>query len=142
MAKAQNKTKATEESVEGFIDKQPDPTVREDCRTLLKLMKRVTKAEPKLWSNGMIGFGDLRYRSPATGREGDWFKAGFSPRKANLTIMGMTGYLQFPALLKKLGPYKTSGGCLYIKRLKDVDLKVLEELVAKEMVASQKVFAK
>ena len=128
MAKAANKTKATSQSVDAFVDALADESIREDCRVLLKMMKRITGNEPRLWSNGIVGFGDYHYKS-ASGREGDWFMVGFSPRKANLTITSTCGYDRFPDLIKKLGPHKTGGGCLYIKRLKDVDLSVLEQLM-------------
>ncbi len=91
-------------------------------------MKRVTRAEPKIWGPSIIGFGDYRYKYES-GREGDWFLAGFSPRKQNLTLYIFGGFPRYDELMKKLGKYKTGKSCLYIKRIDDIDLATLEELV-------------
>jgi hypothetical protein len=82
-----------------------------------------------MWGTSIIGFGDVRYKSPSSGREVDWFKIGFSPRKANLTIYLINMQLYAEAL-KKLGKHKTGGGCLYINKLDDVDIKLLEKIIA------------
>lgn len=87
------------------------------------------KEEPKMWGSSLIGFGKKRYKSPATGREVDWFKMGFSPRKANLSLHLTINIAVHNDLLKKLGRYKTGVGCLYINKLDDVDIKVLEKLI-------------
>jgi hypothetical protein len=123
---AELKTKVTKASVDQFLQGINDEKKREDCYQILKIMKRATKAEPKMWGSSIIGFGDYHYVY-ASGREGDWFVTGFSPRAQNLTLYSMGGF--DPELLKKLGKYKTGKGCLYIKRLEDVDLKVLDELI-------------
>ena len=102
---AEIKTKPTGESVEDFINKVPDKQKREDSFAILEMMKKASKTEPKMWGSGLIGFGDLRYKSPATGREVDWFTIGFSPRKANLSIyLGMDVQVH-AAALKKLGKH-------------------------------------
>ena len=123
------KTKENEASVEDFINSVPDETKREDCRTLVKLMKKATKEEPKMWGASMIGFGNKRFKSPNTGREVDWFIIGFSPRKANLSLNLVLNIQQYADLLSKMGKHKTGVGCLYINKLADVDLKILEELI-------------
>lgn len=129
MAKpAEIKTKPTDVSVEDFIAKVPDEKKRKDSFTLLKLMEKVSKEKPKMWGASIIGFGDKRYKSPSSGREVDWFRVGFSPRKANLTVY-LIGLQSHTDALKKLGKYKAGGGCLYINKLEDVDIKVLEGMI-------------
>lgn len=126
---AEIKTRQTESSVEDFIGKLLDEQKRADCLTILKLMKKATKEEPKMWGASMIGFGKLRYKSPASGREVDWFKIGFAPRKANISLHLILDVKQQAAMLEKLGKHKTGLGCLYINKLADVDVKVLEALI-------------
>jgi hypothetical protein len=129
MAKsAELKTKVNKASVEGFLNTVKDETVRNDCFEILKMMKQVTKEEPKMWGASIVGFGSYHYKGKS-GREGDWMLTGFSPRKQNLTLYLMGGFDTHKDLLKKLGKFTTSVGCLYIKRLGDVDKKVLKELV-------------
>jgi hypothetical protein len=131
MAKsAELKTKVNEASVEGFLNSVKDEQTRADCFEILKIMKQVTKEEPKMWGSSIIGFGSYHYKG-ASGREGDWMLTGFSPRKQNLTLYLMGGFDTHVDLLKKLGKHKTSVGCLYIKKLEDVDVKVLKELIKK-----------
>lgn len=131
MAKtAELKTKKNDASVAGFIDAIKDESVRKDCLEILKMMKSATKAEPKMWGASIVGFGDYHYKSPATGREGDWFAAGFSPRKQNLTLYLMGGLDMHKAALKKLGKHTTGVGCLYIKKLADVDKTVLKSIIS------------
>jgi hypothetical protein len=125
------KTKETTSSVEDFINTVPDEQKRKDSFTLVKLMQKATKEKPKLWGTAIIGFGNKRFQSPTSGREVDWFKVGFSPRKASLSLY-LPPFLDVKvrsALLKKLGKHKTDGGCIYINKLQDVDAKVLEELI-------------
>ena len=130
MAKsAELKTKVNNASVEGFLNSVKDEQTREDCFEILKMMKQVTKEEPKMWGSSIVGFGSYHYKG-ASGREGDWMLTGFSPRKQNLSLYLMHGFDEQKDLLKKLGKHKTSMGCLYIKKLDDVDKKVLKELVA------------
>lgn len=127
------KTKENDESVEDFIGNIKNEQQRKDSMVILKLMKKVSKEKPKMWGASMIGFGNKRYKSPATGREVDWFKIGFSPRKTNLSLHLILDMKENAALFKKLGKHKTGVGCLYINKLEDIDLKVLELLVAASM---------
>jgi hypothetical protein len=141
MAKnAELKTKVNEASVEGFLNSVTDEQDRKDCFELLKMMKQVTKEEPKMWGASIVGFGSYHYKG-ASGREGDWFLTGFSPRKQNLTLYLNHGFDVHKDLLKKLGKYKTGMGCLYVKKLDDVDKKVLKELVT-ESVKRMKTLSK
>lgn len=129
MAKAVLKTKETASSVDAFLAKQPAETVA-DCRVIMALMKKATGEEPKLWGPSIVGYGRYAYKYD-TGREGEWMVTGFSPRKANMTLYIMTGFEKETALLQKLGKHTTGKSCLYIKKLSDVDLKVLESLIVK-----------
>ena len=125
---AELKTKETGASVEAFLRSVPDAERRRDCRAVVDLMRRATRAEPRMWGPSIVGFGRRHYRYES-GREGDWFVAGFSPRKANLTLY-LTSYFDGrDALIRKLGKCKAGRACLYINRLADVDLDVLEKLV-------------
>ncbi len=126
---AEIKTKPTAASVEDFINKIDDEQKRKDSFTLLELMKKITGEEPVLWSSSIIGFGNKRYKSAATGREVDWLRIGFSPRKANLSLYISVGIKEHADALEKLGKYKTGVGCLYINKLADVDMKVLEAMI-------------
>jgi len=124
------KTKPTAASVEDFINSVADEQKRKDSFVLLELMKKASGETPTLWSNSIIGFGNKRYKSPATGREVDWLKIGFAPRKANLSLYISVGIAAHAEALEKLGKHKTGVGCLYINKLEDVDLKVLTEMIA------------
>lgn len=123
------KTKATDSSVEDFIIALSDEQKRKDSAQLITLMQKVSKENPKMWGSAIIGFGIKRYKSPKTGREVDWFKIGFSPRKANLSLHLVFDMKAHADLLSKLGKHKTGAGCLYVNKLEDVDLKVLEKLI-------------
>lgn len=125
---AELKTKQTEASVEDFLNTVKDEQTRRDCLEISKMMKQVTRSEPKMWGSSIVGFGSRRLKY-ASGRELDWMLTGFSPRKANITLYILGGFEKQEDLLKKLGKYTTGKGCLYIKKLKDVDTKVLKELV-------------
>lgn len=127
---AEIKTKPTASSVEGFIDSVADEQKRKDSYIILNMMKKATGEKPKMWGSSIIGFGELRYKSPATGREVDWFNIGFSPRKANLSLHLTVDIKKHAEVLEKLGKHKTGAGCLYINKLADVDLEVLENLIA------------
>jgi hypothetical protein len=129
---AELKTKPNEESVIDFLQSVPDERKREDSFAILELMKEVTGQEPKMWGDSIIGFGNYHYKY-ASGREGDWFVTGFSPRKQNLTLYIMSGFDEYEALLKKLGKYKTGKSCLYVNRLADVDMAVMKELIRKSV---------
>jgi hypothetical protein len=126
---AEIKTKETTASVEDFISTVKDEKKRKDSFVLLKLMQKAAKEKPKMWGSSMIGFGNKRYKSPATGREVDWFLIGFSPRKSNFSLHLVLDLKKHAAELKKLGKHKAGVGCLYINKLDDIDLKVLEKLI-------------
>lgn len=126
---AEIKTKENSASVTAFIDGIADEQKRKDSHAVLKMMEKATKQKPKMWGSSMIGFGNVRYKSPATGREVDWFKIGFSPRKSNLSLHLIIDMKKHAAVLDKLGKHKTGKGCLYINKLDDVDMKVLEKLI-------------
>lgn len=132
---AELKTKATDASVDEFLQGIEDEKKRADCYQILEIMKKATKSEPKMWGTSIIGFGDYHYKYE-TGRENDWFITGFSPRKQNLTLYMMGGFDR--ETLQKLGKYKTGKGCLYINKIEDVDTKVLEELVTKSIKSLEK----
>lgn len=123
------KTKATRVSPKAFLDKQADEGRRKDCARLVQIMKKATGEEPRMWGASMVGFGQYHYRYES-GHEGDTFVIGFAPRKTDLTLYLPGAIQKSPDLLGKLGKHKTGKGCLYIKRLDDVDLGVLERLVA------------
>ncbi len=125
------KTLVNDASVEDFINKVPDETRKQDGFALLKLFKKITGLEPKMWGASIIGFGQYHYKSAKSRQEGDWMLTGFSPRKQNLALYLMLGFTDYTDLLNKLGKHKTGMGCLYINKLADVDMKVLEKLIEK-----------
>lgn len=127
---AEIKTKPTVASVADFIDALESEQKRNDSLLLLDLMQKASGEAPVLWSNAIIGFGNKRYKSAATGREVDWLKIGFAPRKANLSLYLTVSIAEHAALLEKLGKHKTGVGCLYINKLDDIDLGVLEKMIA------------
>jgi hypothetical protein len=128
---AELKTKPTKTSVTEFLASVPDASTRKDCKTLIAMMRKATKSAPKMWGPSIVGFGDYHYKYE-TGREADWFRAGFSPRKNALTLYGL-GWQSQPDLMSKLGKCKTGKGCLYIKQLSDVDTKVLGQLIERSV---------
>ncbi len=125
---AENKTKPTEIDPTDFIGSVEHDTRREDAETLLELMSKLTGYKPKMWGPSIVGFGRYHYEYES-GREGDWMMVGFSPRKANQVIYLMPGYLDLDDQLSRLGKHKIGKSCLYINKLADVDLSVLEEMV-------------
>jgi hypothetical protein len=126
---AQIKTKPTTESVEEFLNKIPEEQKRKDSFKVMEMMKKATGEEPVLWGSSIIGFGNRKYKSPATGREVDWMVIGFSPRKANISLYLIMDLKKHEETLSKLGKHKTGGGCLYINKLDDIDQKVLKDLI-------------
>lgn len=126
---AELKTKVTNTSVEAFLNAVKDKSKRKDSLTLLHMLKKITKEEPRLWGNGTIGFGLFNYKSARSSQQGKWYLAGFSPRVSNMTIYVMPGFTRYKTMLDKLGKFKTGGGCLYINKLDDVDMKTLEQLM-------------
>ncbi len=125
---AELKTKPSAVSVQAFLSGVTDDTRRSDSLALLKIMKQATGAEPKMWGSSLVGFGSYHYKY-SSGREGDWFIVGFSPRKPALTVYIMDGFDRYNSLLRKLGKHKKAKSCLYIKRLSDIDLSVLKALI-------------
>jgi hypothetical protein len=126
---AENKTIPTAASVEKFINTVKDEQKRKDSFVLLEMMKKASGEEPTMWGTSLIGFGNVKVKSPATGREVDWLRIGFSPRKANFSLYLFGNIKKHAVALKKLGKHKTGMGCLYINKLEDVDLKVLKGLI-------------
>ena len=125
---AANKTIANVTSVNAFIDTVEDERKRADSHELIELMRTITGHEPKLWGNGLVGFDSYHYRY-ASGREGDFFITGFSPRKTALTVYIMPGFDRYEDRLQRLGPHKTGKSCLYLKNLDAIDRDVLEEII-------------
>lgn len=139
MAKsAELKTKKNEASVADFIDAIKDETLRKDCLEIAKIMRQVTKSDGKMWGSSIIGFGE-QHLVYASGRELDWMLMGFSPRKKNITLYLPGALESYKKLLDNLGKYTTGKGCLYIKKLADVDKKVLKEIVATSAKTAKKV---
>jgi len=124
------------EDVEAYIASMPDEGQRRDAAALVELMRRATGHPPAMWGSGMVGFGSYHYRY-ASGREGDWFLVGFAPRRKSLTVYTMDGFTGYESLLARLGKHSTGKSCLYIKRLDDVDVDVLEELVRRSVARMQ-----
>jgi hypothetical protein len=123
------KTRKTGGDVQTFLKSVSDRKRKDDTLQVLALMKKLTGCEPAMWGPSIVGFGDFRYRY-ANGTENDWFLTGFSPRKQSLTLYIMTGFAKYEEILENLGKYKTGKSCLYIKKLEDVDLAVLEQLIS------------
>jgi len=125
---AENKTKATDASVESYLSAIEDETRRKDCEALAKLMAKATKEPPKMWGTSIVGFGSYHYKYES-GREGDSCLAGFASRKGDISLYIGSSAPGQEALLAKLGKHKMGKGCLYLRKLADVDLKVLEQLI-------------
>ena len=133
---AENKTKLTKLSVAAFIDALTDQARRADAKALVKLMQSTAGEKPKMWGPSIIGFGSHHYKYES-GREGDMPVIAFSPRKAATVLYGMTGFSEAATLLAKLGKHTTGKGCVYIKKLADVDQHVLEALVVRSLAAKK-----
>lgn len=125
---AELKTKQTTASVEDFLNGVADEQRRKDCFHLLEIMKAQTNAEPAMWGTSIVGFGRYQYKY-VSGRSLEWFLTGFSPRKQDLTLYIMPGLERYPSLIKELGKHKTGRSCLYIKKLEDVDITTLKQLI-------------
>ncbi|NNF22950.1 MAG: DUF1801 domain-containing protein [Saprospiraceae bacterium] len=128
MAKAKNKTTANTKSVTSFLESIENDQKRKDSFRILEMMRKLTGKEPVMWGSSIVGFGEYHYVYE-TGREGDMMKIGFSPRKQNLTLYIMPGFDRYAELMSSLGKYKTGKSCLYIRRLEDVNLEVLIDLM-------------
>ncbi|WP_444996523.1 DUF1801 domain-containing protein [Aliikangiella sp. IMCC44359] len=122
------KTKPTKASVSRFIDSVEHKKRREDALVLLDIMSELTGEKPVLWGTSIIGFGCYHYQY-ASGRSGDWMKVGFSPRKANMSLYIMNGFLDYKETLKLLGKHKTSRSCLYFNKLEDIDIEQLKKII-------------
>ena len=131
---AENKTKVTEASVESYLSAIEDEARRKDCEDLAKLMTRATKQPPKMWRTSIVGFGSYHYKYES-GREGDSCLTGFSSRKGDISVYLVANFPGQEELLLKLGRHKMGKGCLYLRKLSDVDLKVLEKLIAGAVAA-------
>ena len=131
---AELKTKPTQASVLDFLGMLSDDQRRNDCLVVLELMKAATGAEPVMWGSSIVGFGRYQYRYKS-GRQGEWPVISFSPRKNDLTLYIMPGFDRYESLLARLGKHKTGKSCLYLKRLSDVDLVVLKELIEESVKA-------
>jgi len=129
---AENKTQPTGSKVEDFLNTVTDEKRRKDGFVILELLRNITGEEPVMWGTSIIGFGTYHYKYKS-GREGDWMAVGFSPRKQALTLYIMTGFRKVDAIMEKLGTYKTGKSCLYVKKLEDIDLSVLAELVRQSL---------
>ena len=134
---AENKTKATEASVKDYLSAIADEARQRDCVALARLMTRATKQPPKMWGPSIVGFGSYHYKYES-GREGDSCLTGFASRKGDISIYGVAGFPGSDALLAKLGTHKMGKGCLYVRRLSDIDLEVLERLVAGAVAAKKR----
>jgi hypothetical protein len=130
MAKVELKTKKRKASVAKFLDSVKDEEKRRGAKEINKIMKEITGEKPTMWGPSIVGYGTYHYKY-ASGREGDWMKTGFSPRKDNLTVYIMPGYTldKYKVLLKKLGPHKLGKSCLYIKRLSDIHIPTLKKII-------------
>ena len=137
---AELKTQATKESVAKFLNSIEDENKRKDCKTVAKLMEEASGSKPVMWGPSIVGFGSYHYKG-ASGREGDWMRIGFSPRKQNLTIYLMGGFTKHQDLLEKLGKHSISGGsCLYVKRLDDIHLPTLKKLILESLKYMKKTY--
>lgn len=134
------KTRVSDANVEDFLNSVPDAAKREDSFALLKLFSKVTGEAPKMWGASIVGFGQYHYKSERSRQEGDWPIIGFSPRKQNLTLYIMPGFSELTDLLQQLGKHKTSVGCLYINKLADVDMTILEKILLKTYQAMKKAY--
>lgn len=125
---ATNKTQPNDSDVNSFIESVNEDKKRADCFKLVEIMQEITNEKPKMWGPSIVGFGDYHYKYES-GREGDFFIVGFSPRKQNLTLYIMPGFERYEKLMADLGKYKTGKSCLYVKSLDDINLETLKELI-------------
>jgi len=133
------KPKQNEKSVDDFINKIEDPKKQEASKRILEILKDISRKKAEMWGDSIIGFGKYHYKY-ATGREGDWMRIGFSPRKQYLTLYIIDGFDKHTKLLEKLGKYKTGKSCLYIKKLQDIDINILKELLEKSLQNMNKLY--
>ena len=133
------KTTQNEDSVDEFLKSIEDPEKQKTSLQILDIIKEISGKEPKMWGDSIIGFGKYHYKY-ATGREGDWMRIAFSPRKQNFSIYIMDGFDNHSELMEKLGKYKTGRSCLYIKKLQDIDINILKELMKKSLLNMEKMY--
>ncbi|MEM9839484.1 MAG: DUF1801 domain-containing protein [Pseudomonadota bacterium] len=136
---AENKTKANEASVDDYLDSIDDESKREDSRILMEILARASGEPPVMWSGSIVGFGRYHYKYDS-GREGEHMLTGFAPRKAQISVYIMPGFEPYKEQLERLGKHKTAKSCLYIKRLSDVDLGVLEEIATDSVIRMRKAY--
>ena len=136
---AELKTRQNNQSVASFIQSIEDPVKRKDCESLKRLMAKITRKRAKMWGDSIIGFGSYHYKYNS-GREGDYFVTGFSPRKQNLTIYIMPGFSQYRQKLEKIGKHKTSVSCLYVKTLEQLDMELLSEIITDSVSRMKKMY--
>jgi hypothetical protein len=131
------KTLANDANVTDFINAVSDEVKRQDSFVLLEMFSNITHEKPVMWGSSIIGFGQYHYKSERSRQEGDWPLTGFSPRKQNLTLYLTLGADTYADLIKKLGKCKTSVGCLYIKKLADIDMAILEQVITQSFAEAQ-----
>jgi len=136
---AELKTKASDASVSAFLQPVDGEQKHRDARDILALMKEETGKRPRMWGTSIVGFGSYHYKYQS-GREGDWLVTGFSPRKQNLAVYIVPGFSRYSTLMSRLGKYKTGKSCLYLRRLGDVDQKVLRQLVTRSVADMKKLY--
>ena len=141
MAKAELKTKKNRASVKDFLDSVEDDAKRKDCRAIAKMMRAATGKNARMWGDSIVGYDEYHYKYES-GREGDFMRIGFSPRKQSITLYIMDGFGKYDELMAKLGKHKTGKSCLYIKRMSDIDTKVLEKLIAGSLKHFEKKYGK
>jgi hypothetical protein len=129
------KTKKNEGNVINFLNSVENEKRKQDAFTILEMMKKITGEEAKMWGSGIIGFGDLHYKYK-TGREGNWFRIGFSPRKQNTVLYFMNYFNGFEEILSRLGKFKTGKSCLYVSKLEDIHLDILKEMIKESYQSS------
>ena len=138
---AELKTKPSDDSVLDFLATIEEEQKRDDSYEIMNMMEEVSGEQPKMWGKSIIGYGTYHYKY-ASGREGDWMRIAFSPRKQNLTLYLMSGVERHPELLEKIGKYKNGKSCFYIKKLDDVDRDVLKELMIASLEEMEKTYGK
>lgn len=138
---AELKTKPNEASVLDFLATIEDKKKRDDCYEIMNMMEEVSGEQPKMWGKSIIGYGTYHYKY-ASGREGDWMRIAFSPRKQNLTLYLLSGVESHPELLEKIGKYKNGKSCFYIKKLDDIDRNILKQLMIASLEKLQKMYGK
>ncbi len=136
---AELKTKKNNASVTGFLKRLENERRREEGLQLLEIFKEVTKMQPKMWGDSIVGFGEYHYKSERSSQEGDWPLTGFSPRKRNMTIYIMPGFRNYRDLMSRLGNHKSSVSCIYFNKLEDINAKVLKQIIRRSVADMKKI---